>query len=366
MNIEGSLVTRLFKRDKGDTLRYWEVEAVDGVLYKRHGVVGGDEIEHEEYVESNTLRDEVEQAEFMMESAITKRLKNGYKQTVEEAASCEKNLNQLGHEKQMKANLLKDGSKPPVDVFDRNAFVQRKYNGHRCTVVHDGDKIFAYSSGGNLITSIDHILNEININPYQKIDGELYQHGLSLQKISSLVRKQNVQAPDMNFVIFDSISTDKFIVRYNKVDIQTSSNIFKADTFSVSDFEEVKKLFFQFRSEGYEGAMLRHGEFGYEAGTRGKSIYKIKKVDGEGYYDEEFLVIDIIPSKKGHAKLICVTEKGLEFSVFAHGNHKKKKSILDNKEKHIGKKVMVQFPEWTDSGKPSQPIAIMWRDKETE
>lgn len=357
---------------RGET-RVWEIVTGRFSLDISHGVLNG-EHQHERHLvnEGKAGRTIEEQILLQANSKINKKKNGGYVEDIKDISSTLKN--QLGHEKQMKAVLLKDGELPtkkigrekvPID-YDENTFAQRKYNGHRCTVTRNKSIVTAYSSGGKPITSINHILKTILIKEGQKIDGELYIHGLSLQKISSKVRKKNVQAPDLKFVVFDSIADRPFRKRCSAIPEQYSENIVLAETINVKDFEQVKKLFFQFRAEKYEGAMLRHGTTGYEAGRRSKSIFKIKKLDGEGYYDEEFKVVRILKSVEGWARLVCTTEEGKEFKVSAPGNHYEKTEILVNKEKYIGKYVKVEYPELTDSNIPSQPVAIMFRDKENE
>ena len=305
-------------------------------------------------------------------SRINKKKDGGYVENINDISSVIKN--QLGFEKQMKAVLLKDGQIPTVRIgkrivpieYDRNTFAQRKYNGHRCTITRNDSLVTAYSSGGKPITSIAHILAEIRIKEGQKLDGELYIHGLSLQKISSKVRKQGITDTDLTLVLFDSISKKPFRERFIDIPEQEEGHIVFAETINVKDFEHVKKLFFKWRAEGYEGAMLRHGTIGYEAGIRSKSIFKIKKLEGEGYYDDEFKVVRVLKSAEGWARLVCECENGLTFKVSAPGNHYEKREIFTNKENYIGKYVKVEYPELTDSYIPSQPVAIMFRDKENE
>ena len=367
-------MTVLFKKDVQGRTRIWHIEYDGDTIYISHGIEGGNLIEEEILIEEKGGRSLEEQAELEVNSRIKKKLDFGM---VRNRADIGKVLkNQLGFKRQMKALLLKDGNTPDEIfsrmrnhsnfIWDKNCFVQRKYNGHRCTIARIEERTVAYSTGGKPITSISHILKDIKIKDGQEIDGELYVHGLSLQKISSKVRTENVTDKDLKFVIFDQMLDKPFRKRHNAIPKQNSIHIIMAETISVRTFAEVKRLFHKFRAEKYEGAMLRHGTCGYECGIRSKSILKIKKLDGEGYYDAEFRVTGVVASVEGWARLCCVTEKGKRFKVSAHGTHYEKREILENIENYVGRFVKVEFPEWTDSGKPSQPVAIMWRDCENE
>lgn len=354
---------KLYKKDHKGNVRVWKIWEDGEQIFIHHGLLHGNMIEEILDVEARGNKTVEEQIEVRIDARINGKLNNGYVRNINKVESSGKN--QLGLERQMKAVLLRDGDTPDV-CYDQFSFVQRKYNGHRCSITKIDGSVLAYSSGGKAITSISHILNSIEIHEGQKLDGELYIHGLSLQKISSLVRKKEVQCPDVKFVCFDQILSLAFYYRYIGIPKQKSSNIIIAETIHVNNFEEVKMLFHKFKAEKYEGAMLRHGGLGYEAGKRSKSIYKIKKLDGIGYYDEEFKVIRILESVEGWARLECITNKGEKFKVSAPGNHYEKTEVLKNRKNYIGKHVMVEFPEWTDDGKPSQPVAIMWRNKKEE
>ena len=352
----------LFKKDVRGATRVWRAFKTEAGFNTESGILGGEmrgDIFEIEYGLANRTRDE--QINLRMESKANKKRSGGYVENIENIGGNLKN--QMGLERQMKAKLLRDGDVPNC-VFDKNAFVQRKYNGHRCTIAKVKGIVLAYSSGGKPITSINHILQGIRIKKNQKLDGELYIHGLSLQKISSLVRKKEIQCPDMKFICFDQMSGKPFIDRFKRIRKQKSKHIVMAETFSVNSFEEVGDLFHRFRGEKYEGAMLRHGNYGYEYGRRSKWMYKIKKLDGIGYYDDEFEVIRIIASAEGWARLVCKTENNKKFTVSCHGTHYEKTEVLENKENYIGKFVTIEYPEWTDGGKPAQPVALRWREKD--
>jgi len=355
-------MTKLYKKDARGKTRVWTIEGNDWGLEITSGLLHGEKTKTQidvPYGKANRTWDE--QVALVMNRKIERKKDTGYVELIEDVNSSGKN--QMGFDRQMKAKLVNDGDIPEVDYTDF-AFVQRKYNGHRCTITKNAGRTVAYSSGGKPITSVQHVLDSIIINEGQRLDGELYIHGLSLQKISSKVRTENVTDKDLKFVCFDQITDEIFYNRWQCIPKQDSIYIVMAETIQVKNWKEVKGLFHQFRAEKYEGAMLRHGRLPYQCGIRSKSICKIKKLDGVGYYDEEFEVIRIIESVEGWARLVCKTRNGKKFKVSCHGSHYYKTKVLENKKDYIGKFVKVEFPERTDDGKPSQPVAIVWRDKD--
>lgn len=354
---------KLYKQGKGKIL-VWEINQHDDTLEIIHGTLNGKmQIEYIEIEKGSQGRTIAQQAEFRMERKITMKLRSGYGHDIDNLA--DSTINQLGLKKPMKAH----GSNYERIDYE-NAYVQRKYNGHRCCIAMVNGCMVAYGRGGHKITSIGHILKAL-VNRMQnnvEIDGELYIHGKKLQRISSKVLTQGVTAKDLCFICYDVMTNEPFYKRHKRIDSYSKGSLYihKAETIRVKNFEEVTSLFRQFKNEGYEGAIVRFGNVGYQHGKRPLYTMKVKKINGEGYLDDEFKVIDILPSSTGWARLVCTTKQGKEFRVSAPGTHREKRYVLNNKQLYLGKYVNVEFPEWTEDKKPSQPVATRWRDKNAE
>lgn len=355
--------TSLYKKDSKGAIREWHIWNEDNIIIIQHGVIYGSLFE--EIIEIETARGGKtieEQVEIRMAHRISRKKDAGYVEDISKISSRPKN--QLGFVLPMKAQTFKES----FNIDWNNAYVQRKYNGHRCNMTNDDGPIVSYSRGGKLITSIDHIQQEVKLKHGETLDGELYVHGLKLQAISSRVRTQNITDKELTYMVYDIVMNAPFKERmmYLNETHHGYENILLAPTFKVSSIHEAYSYFRQFKKEGYEGAILRHGNDVYKPGQRARQVLKIKKVGNEGYEDDEFLIIDILPSKHGWARLVCITEKGLEFKVSAPGTMQEKTKIYHNRDMYIGKQVRVEYPELNESGIPSQPIAIMFRDKENE
>ena len=348
---------KLYKLDSLGKVRVWEIKREENKIIVSHGREGGSMQGKEEEVRFGVAgRTVSEQIEFQINSMIKKRKDKGY---VDNKSSVVKNpKNSLGFHKPMLAGKI-DYDK----ITYSNCYVQRKYDGHRCLItMHNGTAI-AYSRGGKLITSINHILHEITgagrLEEGETIDGELYVHGMALQDISSLVRTQKNQSPRLVYHCYDLVSEDTFPVRLNIIQgkMERLKYSLAVETFHVINQSSITNYFNHFRAEGYEGAIVRWGQSGYQDGKRVKYLMKVKD-----FISKEYKVKNIVPSSEGMARLVC-NSKGGEFKVFAHGTHVQKREILVNKEKYIGKYIVVEFAGYTNSGKPSQPVAVDWREK---
>lgn len=347
----------LYKRDASGSVREWsiEIDYEQESLLIEYGVLGGEMQSYSEDIwEGKASRDIDEQLELRFNSRVRNKMDAGYSEDINDAKK--KPVNQLGLIRPMLAKNFKDG-KSMIDWG--NAFVQRKYNGHRCLVTNQGGEIIAYSRKGRVISSIDHIISGLEIEEGATLDGELYVHGMSLQRIGSLIKRKQPESELLTYMIYDMVSDKPFVARYNafsKANPGKGAQI--VPTTRVFNAEEAMRLFRQFRNEGYEGAMLRHGMSPYQDSIRSSSLLKVKE-----FQDSEFRVIDIKSSRDGWAILICeVNEDGLTFDVSAPGTLEDKYHVMENRVDFIGRFVTVEYSEFTDAGKPFQPVATSWRE----
>lgn len=360
---------RLYKKDAKGQIRIWECEPdyLNECLVIKHGVMGGEMQEKEEPVEEGKAgRDIDEQLELRMNSRVRRKLDNGYKDSLAKATQ-EHGTNQLGLLRPMKASPTIDKHKNVkwnlINPIDWNtAFVQRKYNGHRCLITKKDGKLIAYSRGGKVIDSITHILDNLDIPENTTLDGELYHHGTSLQTIGSWVRRKQPSTELLQYVTYDIISDEPFGRRFanlREMWLGEIDGIKIATTYAVGSFENTMEFFHMFLSEGYEGAILRHGITGYEDNKRSRSVLKIKS-----WSDEEFEVFAISESKDGLPVLHMEAENGEVFKALAPGTFLQKQEVLDNPEEYIGEMITIRYPELTDKGVPAQPVAVAWRNSD--
>lgn len=219
------------------------------------------------------------QAVSELESRIAKQLRLGYVRTIEEAAAPK--TNGLGKKLPMLAEPLK---KVDIDEIDwDNAFVQRKFDGHRC--LHEE---FIYSRGG-VQHNVQHIQDAVNAAPLLSalhLDGELYIHGMSLQAIGSLITKPRPESLDLEYHIYDTVSDLPFEERFKAVssayidtfgiEADPTGRLNLVETHRVRNLAEAMVWHRKWVKEGYEGSILRWGREGYEDGKRTKKLVKLK------------------------------------------------------------------------------------------
>jgi len=345
------MLTTLYKQDKKGKMRFWQIEVIDDELVTRFGTTDGEVQEHIEYVSGNSLRDEEEQALSKADSQIKRRVNNGFRHTEEEAIAYD-GSNELGFHKPMLAARW-DKIK---DIDYNNSTYQHKFDGHRCLITNNAGEKIAYSRGGKVIKSIDHILETMDIPEGYTLDGELYVHGEKLQTIGSYVRRVQEKSKLLNFHCYDMIAKENFEDRMKELlmlRLGDNAHIVESLIYDGS----ITDMLGDALNRGYEGLIIRPNTgFVYEDGRRSKGLIKMKPL-----LDSEFLVADINPSKDGWAVLTCVTEDGKTFNASAPGSVPEKFQAMKNKATIVGRYVRVEFVLWTIDGLPSQPIATGYR-----
>lgn len=349
--------TTLFYKDASESIRFWSIEGKEFELIMEFGTVGGEtQIQTEMIHYGVGGRTRLEQLLSRYNSRINKKKDKGYTADIN-VAKHSTTVNSLG--------LLKPMLAHPIDKIKNcnfeGALVQHKYDGHRCIVTkHNGKKI-AYSRNGKLITTIDHILDGIEINESQYIDGELYIHGKTLQSISSLIKKDQDESSNLKYYVYDTIENINYIERYAIIsNMELGRNAIIAPTWLYNEDHISDQLNASIDS-GYEGLIVRFNGFPYEDNKRSKGLAKIKR-----FIDDEFIVIDITMSSRGIPVLKCLMETGKLFSATAPGTMEDKNEIFDNKENYIGRMINVKYANLTKDGIPFHPIAVSWREKGDE
>jgi ATP-dependent DNA ligase len=288
-------------------------------------------------------------------------LDKGYKKTVEEAQ--QGSTNQLNLPRPMLAQPLKRVSR----VNYKDAVLQFKLDGHRCLVTRVDGKVIAYTRQGKLIPSITHITQELDdiLPEGVTLDGELYHHGTPLQTIGSWIKREQEDTKKLKYTVYDLMSPDPYrermteknniLARYILRDGNPVINVL--GDYEYVDTNHTSTLFRLARSQGYEGLMLRTNDRGYEAGVRSASLIKLKE-----FFDEEFKVVDITPSKDGWAVCTCVLDSGRTFMVSAPGDMGAKRKVLEERENYLGKFLTVEYSTLTNDGIPFHPNALGWRE----
>lgn len=114
----------------------------------------------------------------------------------------------------MLLGLYKYQDKQTEKQMEFPCYIQRKYDGLRCVAVVTPERVVLQSRGQCEYTNLQHINRYIHlitkdIQTDQSgtsvffLDGELYSHGLSLQKINSLIKNEKSDTSCIQLRVFD-------------------------------------------------------------------------------------------------------------------------------------------------------------------
>lgn len=252
--------------------------------------------------------------------------------------------------------LARDYRKVPKQVPWKTETIwgSRKLNGLRCTWVNG-----ALQSRGGVTYPIEHIINALK--PYDLVlDGEIYCHGMYLNRINSAAKKPNDDSHRLKFVVFDVFLPD--MPYEERMEILKSLKI-ESDCIEVLLSEPVTKetmvaLHDSYVQEGYEGLMLRVGSGVYQPNTRSKYLFKYKN-----FLDDEFEIVGVKSDKEGQAVLECITNVGFKFDCRCTGTNEYREWQLANPDELIGKLLNVKFQSYTEYGAPEFNTGIYVLEK---
>ena len=210
--------------------------------------------------------------------------------------------------------------------------------------------------------------------PTWLLDGELYCHGKSLQRINSAVavkRKSKSSITDeIQYHVFDIVDTQSlhrpFHERAELLELlKTNLVIHQATTIKVVPTTIINtpglddELYGSYRSQGYEGLMYRlpSAPYGFaeECGNKeNRWKYLLKR---KGWVDDEFLIIgfELTKGEKGNQgfNLVCQTSSGAEFTVGSGLTHEQQLYYYQNSPE--GFLAKVRFEMLSDKGVPLKP-----------
>lgn len=246
------------------------------------------------------------------------------------------------------------------------AYVQIKIDGCRCFCEKISDTEIIYTSRkGKPITTLGHItsslLNIMSIG--QILDGEVYCHGLSLQKIMRAVKKQRPESLQLEFWMYDIADpTAGYAERYKKYsELPAQPGVVQVPAYLVNNEEEIHSYHSKFVAEDKEGIMIKNCKGGYKFKSRSKDLLKLKNFE-----DSEFEIIGYYDGKgttyEGLITFTCKTAEGVEFGCNPKGTHEAKKQMWQDREDYIGRFLTVRYQGYTDEGSLVFPVGVGFRD----
>lgn len=367
-------------KNAGDNVWSWDIVAVsneDGTAHLQitnTRVVGGEPTETKVPVvgmnigKANETTPE-QQAIAEAQSRVRKQLDKGYVETIEEARAPK--TNSLGLAMPMLAHPI---AKYRDKIDWNNAYAQPKVDGHRG--MHKTSQLYSRGSKPILLPHIMNALEEFGLHNLHT-DGEIYQHGRTLQEIGSLVKKPREESEQLQYWLYDLVLDAPYAERHHalaealgakafSIEVQEFGSLVLLPTIRVDNEEGRLALHKKWVSAQFEGSMLRHGLVGYEDGKRSSWLLKGKDFDDGEWkvtgYREGTPHID----KQGNTYRIPVwtltMEDGQTFEATAHGTVQVKHEQFLNADKHLGKMLTIRHFGFTPNGIPDLPVAVRWRE----
>lgn len=357
----------LYVKTSAGNINYWQIWTEGSAVNMQWGKVGTGKPLFDSYCaeEKNVGRSSAttseQQAELEAQSKFDKQLRLKYVQSIEEA---EGGLNI----KPMRCYSLDDKRRKKIPF---PCTVQPKYNGCRCMAYPVGDNghIRLMSRGGKDYV-VPHIQNELadKIPSGWCLDGELYVHGMSLQRIRSFILTPSEESLSVQFVVYDMTQLPPgdvpWLMRHKHLWDWFSLNpgmqyVRMSPSVAALRMNDIEAAHDEYVRQGYEGCIIRFENGKYKLAAKNTEVLKYKK-----FQDAEFKVVGWSVGKDDVIVYRCVQEQGLEFEVRPMGDEVERAELLGNANNAIGKLLIVKFQERSDDNVPIFPVGVAFRGEE--
>ena len=374
----------MYKMSATGSYLVWQV-GFDGIdhLEMKTGMVGGQIRTNRTEVKTNSSgRSMLEQALMEARQRYKLKFREGY-----QPAGSDNPATKTG----MKGNKYEP--EKPLKIWP--VYTQPKLDGIRMLIHLDGGNLTKRSFRNNVYTHINHFDDELldffsYLPSNSTLDGELYNHQMRFNEISSAVRTRNRIHPKLNLIQYwifdiDYISQEGnpyekryelLVNAYHKY-IQDNG---KAPTYLVivpseiaMNHEELTKQHNAHIANHFEGIMIKKISNGYpEDSQHYKScLYKGGKNNNilkwKYFHDEEGIitgVTDAEGTEKGAAMLIVRDPRGNSFPLRMKGSFDQRRYWLQHPDEILGKEVTYRYQELSEYGVPRFPVGIDIRDYE--
>lgn len=265
-------------------------------------------------------------------------------------------------------------------------YIQPKLDGVRVITKIENNNIKLMSRRLNEYLGFDFIKEELKpiLEQYPNLilDGELYNHDLSLQQISGIVRNENINYEDktkLQFYIFDCIDINNnytFEERLNILNTIFYNKNFKylklTDTILINNEKESDKFYNFYISQNYEGIVYKNTDARYEYSSY-KEIRSMQFLKRKKQYDSEYPIVGFEEGLHGKDKgaiiFIMKTSDNKEFKAVPNMTLKERKNMYklakNNFEQlYKGKMATIKFDEYSNENVPLRAKFIAIRDYE--
>lgn len=349
----------IYAPNKDGSIQEWSAYVDGNTVIVKYGKWGGKLQTKKTICEAKNIgkvnyKNSEDQAIFEAESKYRDQIRKGYIENVEDVHF---NVDKS------RVMLAQDASKKPHFV-QYPCHMQPKLDGNRMLVTFDeqGEPVFN-SRGAKVYPSHKHLAEQLkrirNETGFDSFDGELYVHGLPLQKIVSLVKKVQPDSKLLEYRIYD-IPSDKIWEErakdLTKLYLHVDGDILSIVPFDLCNNEqEAKDSIHKYMEQGYEGTILRNLKGKYEFGQRSNDLLKWKVFES----DEAF-VYDVEIDKNAEGVLKCKLKNGIEFKCKMKGSHEER--LYEEQLKLVGKYITFTYQTLSIDGVPIFPVGIAVRE----
>ena len=350
---------------QGSKFRQWSVWTEGATVVVEHGQWGGKltqkryDAEPKNAGRSNATTAE-EQATTEAKAKVVKQKKDGYYDTVEEAADHVEFTPMKAH-----------NSDDHKDKIHFPCFIQPKLNGQRLMIDKEGN---AWSKQGEPLQFPEYWTGVKEAAMVAGgLDGEIYaglesEGGLSLQKIISAFRKKNPDTPKLKLWVYDIPDMQLTFASRNALleEIYKTCEaveVVVVPSQIVNDWDEAVAFAKGVVELGYEGAILRNFDGMYEFGKRSYDLQKLKFRQSA-----EAVVVSVTQDKNGDGVLLCQAINGKQTGVQFECLMRKDADENINYRKYsnalllVGKAITYEYEELREKLVPTKPVGIAVRE----
>jgi len=252
------------------------------------------------------------------------------------------------------------------------AIIQPKLDGFRCRALIRPDGVDLLSSEENSFNfAAPHISESLYKqakllmdNGIFELDGELYNHDLSFEEISSICNRTVNCSPNhqqIEFHIFDHVCEEtqfqsRLLPLYNTIKYINDPNLVNVPNMHVTSMEQIESALKTVTSNGYEGIIARNPNYPYQRKrSTGIMKWKPKKQD-------EYEIVDLLEehdkhgNPKGTLGAFVVTDGTNQFKVGTGFTEDQRKAYWEMKGMAMGRSCIIQYQHITSKGVPRFPV----------
>jgi DNA ligase-1 len=363
---------KLFGLTSTGSTKVWEIRVVEpdtggyklkttrGLLDGKQTVTYSSEIKSKNIGRKNETT-ALEQALLEASSKWCKKLDEGYL----ESAAFNQNT---GSASTMLPMLAHSYSKRSHNI-SWPAATQPKLNGVRCLATKVSETQIQYMSrGGKPFNTLGHLTQDLLklMEVGETFDGEIFKKGLPLQDIVAAIKRERSDhelLSTLEYHVYDVVHPSlSFWNRFYNRGFTQSTHIYKVNTVTVNNEEELLIVHRSNQDNGYEGTMIRNIGSSYIVGHRSVNLQKLKD-----FQEEEFLIVggnEASGEDEGTVVFTCATKEGRTFDVRPEGTREYRAKLFSELDSLVGKHLTVRFQDLTNNRIPTFPVGVIIRDYE--